>query len=115
MTTFVDIVNSIVDIRQEIEDFRSSGIYQFFMHWFAEFLKWCVVGWYKVKLQAITFSWDVANEILSSLNLSTVVESAFAQLDSKVVSIISFFRLPEAINLILSAHVTRQVMNFIGV
>jgi hypothetical protein len=115
MSTLVDIVNSIVDLRQQIEDFRSSGIYQFFTHWFAEFLKWWVVGWYKAKLQAITFSWDVAHEILSSLNLSTVVESAFSQLDSKVVSIISFFRIPEAINMILSAYVTRQVMTFIGV
>ena len=115
MSTFVDIVNSITDLRQQIDDLRSSGIYQFFTHWFAEFLKWFVVGWYKAKLQAITFSWDVASEILSSLNLSSVLQSAFSQLDSNVVSVISFFRIPEAINLILSAHVTRQVMTFIGV
>jgi hypothetical protein len=114
MTSFVDIVNSIVDVRQQIDDFRSSGIYQFFTHWFSEFLKWWVVAWYKGKLQAITFAWDVASEILSSLNLSAVVQSAFSQLDSNVVSIISFFRIPEAINLILSAYVTRQVMTFIG-
>ncbi|MEI6747373.1 MAG: DUF2523 family protein [Methylococcaceae bacterium] len=115
MSTFVDIVNSIVDIHQQIDDFRSTGIYQFFTKWFAEFLKWWVVGWYKFKLQAITFSWDVASEILSSLNLSTVVTSAFSQLDSKVISIISFFRIPEALNMILSAYVTRLVMTFIGI
>ena len=114
MSTFVDVVNSIVDFRQQFDDFRTFGIYKFFTQWFAEFIKWSMVGWFKFKLQSLTFAWDVASEILTSLNLSTVVESAFAQLDSKVVSIISFFRIPEAINMILSAYVTRLVMTFIG-
>jgi hypothetical protein len=80
-----------------------------------QFYKICVLISVAGSLQAITFSWDVASEILSSLNLSSILQSAFSQLDFNVVSVISFFRIPEAINLILSAHVTRQVMTFIGV
>ena len=114
MATFVDIVNSIVDINQEIEDFRSTGIYQFFVEWFAELMKWFYVGWYKSKLMALTFAWDVAQEILTSLNLSSAIESAFSMLDSKVSGVISFFRIPEALNLILSAYVTRMVLTFMG-
>lgn len=114
MSTFVDVVNSIVDFRQELDDFRTSGIYKFFTQWFAEFIKWSMVGWFKFKLQALTFAWDVANEILTSLNLSQQIDLAFSALDSNVVSIISFFRIPEAINIILSAYTTRLVMTFIG-
>ncbi|MFI3123298.1 MAG: DUF2523 family protein [Methylococcales bacterium] len=98
MSTFVDVVNSIVDFRQELDDFRTSGIYKFFTQWFAEFIKWSMVGWFKFKLQALTFAWDVASEILTSLNLSQQIDMAFSALDSNVVSIISFFRIPEAIN-----------------
>lgn len=114
MSTFVDVVNSIVDFRQELDDFRTSGIYKFFTQWFAEFIKWSMVGWFKFKLQALTFAWDVASEILTSLNLSQQIDMAFSALDSNVVSIISFFRIPEAINIILSAYTTRLVMTFIG-
>ena len=114
MSTFVDVVNSIVDFRQELDDFRTSGIYKFFTQWFAEFIKWSMVGWFKFKLQALTFAWDVANEILTSLNLSQQIDMAFSALDSNLVSIISFFRIPEAINIILSAYTTRLVMTFIG-
>jgi hypothetical protein len=115
MSTLLDITDAIVSFRQDIEDYRSSGIYQFFTKWFAEFIKWSMVGWYKAKLQAIIFSWDVASEILDSLNISEQIETAFGQLDSDLVSIISFFRIPEAINIILSAYTTRLVMTFIGV
>jgi hypothetical protein len=114
MSTLLDIVNSIIDINQEIIDFRQTGIYHFFVEWFAELMKWFYVGWYKSKLFAITFAWDVAQEILSSLNLSDAIESAFNSLDSKLLAVVSFFRIPEGLNLILSAYVTRMVLTFMG-
>lgn len=114
MSTLLDIVDSIVDIRQQIEDFLSVGIYHFFIKWFAEFMKWFFVLWYKFKLFAITFAYDVAKEILDSINMSSMVEMAFISLDSKVMQIVTFFRIPEAINIILSAYTTRMVLTFIG-
>lgn len=114
MSTLTDIVNSIMDIAQSIDDFRSTGIYQFFTKWFAEFIKWWMVGWYKMKFQAMVFAWDIAQEILISLNISEQIHLAFSALDSNVIQIISFFRIPEAINIILSAYTTRFVFNFLG-
>jgi hypothetical protein len=114
MSTLLDIVNSIVDINQEIQDFRSTGIYHFFVEWFAETMKWFYVGWYKSKLFAITFAYDVAKEILTSLNMSRMIETAFNSLDSRVMQIVTFFRIPEAINIILSAYTTRMVLTFMG-
>jgi hypothetical protein len=114
MSTLLDIVDSIVDINQQITDFRETGIYNFFVQWFAEFMKWFYVGWYKSKLMAITFAYDVAQEILTSLNLSSQIDSAFGMLDSKVVGVISFFRIPEGLNIIFSAYMTRMVLTFMG-
>ncbi len=114
MSTFLDLVNSFVDFQQQVDDFRSTGIYQFFTKWFAEFIKWWMVGWYKAKLQAMIFSWDIAQEILSTLNISDQINSAFSLLDSRVIQVISFFRIPEAINIVLSAYTTRFVLNFLG-
>lgn len=114
MSVLADIVNAIVDIQNEIEQIRATGIYQFFTKWFAEFIKWSVVGWYKFKLQALTFAWDVAQEILTSLNISSALSSAFSHLDSRVLAIISFLRIPEAVNIIMSAYTTRLVLSFMG-
>lgn len=71
MMTLLDITNAIVDFRQDIENIRSTGIYEFFTKVFAEYIKWAIVGWYKFKLQSIIFAYDVASEILS---LSTTVQ-----------------------------------------
>lgn len=113
--TLLDITNAIVEFRQEIEDIRSTGIYEFFTKVFAEYIKWAIVGWYKFKLQSIIFAYDVASEILSSLNLSQVVDTAFNSLDSRVSKLVTFLRIPEALNLIFSAYATRVVMNFLGI
>lgn len=114
MSVIADVVNAVVDLQNEIEQWRSTGIYQFFTKWFAEFIKWSIVGWYKFKLQALTFAWDVAQEILTSLNVSSALNSAFSQLDFRIVAIISFLRIPEAINIIMSAYTTRLVLSFMG-
>lgn len=114
MSTLLDITNAIVGFRQDLEDYRSSGIYQFFTKVFAEFIKWSIVGWYKFKLQSVIFAYDVASEILESLDLSSAIDASFSALDERVVQIISFFRIPEALNIILSAYTTRIVMNFMG-
>ena len=114
MSTLLDIANAITEFRQDIENIRSTGIYEFFTKVFAEYIKWAIVGWYKFKLESIIFAYDVASEILSSLNLSQVVDSAFNSLDSRVAKFVAFFRIPEALNLIFSAYTTRVVMNFLG-
>lgn len=114
MSTLLDIANAITEFRQDVENIRSTGIYEFFTKVFAEYIKWAVVGWYKFKLQSIVFAYDVASEILTSYNLKEVVEQAFSSLDGRLVKIISFLRIPEAINMILSAYTTRLVLNFMG-
>ncbi len=114
MISLLDLANGIVEFRQDVEDFRTTGIYEFCVKWFAEFIKWSVIVWYKFKLQSITFAWDVAKEILTSLDLSSAINESFSALDFKVVQIITFLRIPEAINIILSAYTTRLVLSFMG-
>lgn len=113
--TLLDIVDSISNINQEFQNFRSTGIYAFFTEWFAEFMKWFYVGWYKSKLMAITFAYDVAQEVLTSLDMKSIIDSAFSALDFKVLQMISFFRIPEALNIIFSAYGTRMVLTFMGI
>lgn len=110
----VDLYNLIVDFFQSIDDFIKTDIYEFFVKWFAEFVKWAVVAMIKFKIVVLKFAWDVAKEILLSLNLSQYLTAAYGSLDSRLVQFLAFFRVPESINIFLSAHVTRFVMRFMG-
>jgi hypothetical protein len=110
----VDYFNGTVEFFNEMMDFKNSGIYQFFTHFFAEFVIWLSVGLIKSKIAAVSFAWDVAQEILISLNLSSMISQAWGYLDIKVVNLLTFFKIPEAINIVLSAHVTKFVLRLIG-
>lgn len=117
----IDFFNTILrffsDIAGFINDlwlFIQTGLYQFFTEWFAAFVIWSTVAMLKAKLQLISFSWDVAQSVLVQLDISSFLASAWSQMDSEILNVITFFHVPDAINIILSASMTRYVMRFIG-
>lgn len=114
MSVFVDVVNAIVSVGQEISDFFTTGLYETLTQWTAWFIKWSVVAMFKAKLAALEFSWDVAQELLTSLNISAYLNNAWSSLESRTLSMLVFFRVPEAVNIVLGAGVTKFVMRFIG-
>jgi len=114
MSVLVDVVNSIIDQTQIASDFLTQGIYDFVVQATSWFVQWAVVALWKAKLAALGFAWDVAQELLNSLNISTFINQAWASLDSKVVQMLTFFKVPEAVNIILGAGTTKFVFRFLG-
>lgn len=114
MNIIVDIINAIVDLYDQIQAFLTDGIYTLLTQFVAWFIKWSVVAMWKIKLAILNFSWDVAQEILISLHLSDYMNTALGSLNVQVFNMLQFFRIPEGINIILSAGVTKFIMRFLG-
>jgi|CXWL01.1.fsa_nt_gi hypothetical protein len=114
MTGLADIFNAVTDFQNYIEFLRSTWIYAFFTRFFAEAVKWAILESLKFKIMMITFSWDIAKELLASLQLSERLHSYFSGLNSDMLVFINFLKIPDAINIILSAHLTRFIMRFAG-
>jgi hypothetical protein len=95
-------------------DFQHSGIYLFFSKFFAEALKWMLLAKVQFLVFIIPLLWSVAKEFLASLHLSELLASAWSSLDPSVTSFAAYLRIPEAISMMLSAHVTRFLMRMIG-
>jgi len=89
-----------------------SGIYDFFTEWFSAFMIWSMVGMIRFQIWAVGFAWDVAQQVLDQLNISSALAAAWSQLDNQVLNALTFFNVPDAINVLLSARVTRFVLNF---
>jgi len=89
-----------------------SGIYDFFTEWFSAFMIWSTIGMIQFQMWAVTFAWDVAQHVLDQLNISSALSAAWSQLDNQVLNALTFFNVPDAINVLLSARVTRFVLNF---
>lgn len=114
MSVLVDVVNAINATTQDLSDFIHTGFYQKLTEFTAWFIRWWVVGMFKAKIAALTFAYDVAQELLTQLNISSYLNAAYANLESRTLAMLTFFRIPEAINIILSAATTKFVFRFLG-
>jgi hypothetical protein len=113
-TGLVDIANSIVDMHNTVEWLRSSWIYQFVTSAFSEFIKWSFLESLKFKLWVMTFSFDIAANMLNSFHFSDKLSSAFGALPASIVNFLSVLKIPESLNIVSTAYLTRFVMRFLG-
>lgn len=71
---------------------------------------WYVIWVTKAKIYFVGFSWSVAQEVLNQLNISATINQYWGAIDSGVMGAVTFLRIPEALNIILNAQLTRYVM-----
>jgi len=109
-----DFFNQVIAFFDEISGFINTGIYSFFTDVFAQLVIYLTIAGIKFKTMMLTFAWGTAKQVITQLNISLLIQNTFSVLDSKVLNFIAFFRLPECINIITSAYVTRYVLSIIG-
>ena len=106
--------NDIAAFATDVWEFLINGLYDFFTEWYAAFVIWATVSEIKAKLWAIGFSWDVAEQVINQLNISATLSAAWSSVDVRVLNALTFFHVPEAINILLTARITRFVLRFMG-
>lgn len=104
----------IGDFFQAIWDFISHDIYIVL----EEFGIWClaklVVWWFEMKIKTMLLTFTVCSSVIADLNLSATINQAFGSIDSRLLYVSTYARMPEAINAIMSALLTKFVMRFVG-
>ena len=68
----------------------------------------------KGKLWLVTFSWDVAQVVIAELNISAQLQAVWGGIDNQTMQTLAFFRIPEALNMILAAFPTKMIMRMLG-
>ncbi|MFZ4504421.1 MAG: DUF2523 family protein [Methylovulum sp.] len=104
---------SLADYLDQFILWFTNGIYEFFSQWFAAFVLWSTLTMIKFQLFMVGFAWDIAQQILVELNISAALSSAWSMLDSNILDALTFFNVPDAINVLMSARVTRYVLTFL--
>lgn len=102
-----------IDVLIQIRDFFTEDIYNFFYQVFREITAWYVIWVLKAKIAMLSFAFDVASTIMTNLNLSQHLDYYYSQLDSRTLEYMAFFRLPDAINLLIQAYITRFTLDVI--
>lgn len=118
MDTLIALVNSFIALidqgLQYVVDWFYQDIYPFVTKTIAEWIKASVIAEIEMKIFLTAFAWDIAKDLLQSLNVSQYISAAWSALDPRLLQFLTFFRVPEGINLMLSALTTKFVYNYMG-
>ncbi|MCP5004020.1 MAG: DUF2523 domain-containing protein [Planctomycetes bacterium] len=102
-TTFVDWIYDIAEsIKDSIADF------------FINMVGYAIYYWIKLKIYGVTFLWSVVEPLISSLNLSQNILNNYSGLDSNILAAVFQLRIPEAINILISAYITKKILGMVG-
>lgn len=71
------------------------------------------IWWMKVQIYGITFAWGVAEAVIDQLSITQTINSTFANIDGNIKAFMTILKVPDGLNLLVQAHVTRLVMTFL--
>lgn len=106
-------MDSVIDGLNALLNFVDIGIYEYTDTYFERFSAWLIVFYLELKLWGLEFSWSIAQVILDGLDISTMLSSSWASIDSGILNILTFFKIPECLNVVVSAFTTRFVLDLI--
>lgn len=83
-----------------------------------QFAGWIVVKmavqWVEFKLFLLSFTWDVAKEVLLNIHFSELLSSSFNSLPPSVRGILLYLHFDKGLAILSQAFVTRFMLNIMG-
>lgn len=71
------------------------------------------IWWLQVKIAGLAFTWQVAGAMLNQLGVTQMIANAWAGVDSQSLQLFTALRVPDSLNILIQAWVTRFVLNFL--
>lgn len=108
-----NFIASVPDFFIAIFEFLNNGIVEFFISLGDYILDGLAVLFVNVCLLTLNFMWAIFRVLLVDLDISNRLSTSFSSFDSDTLNMVLFFKIPEALGMILSAFVTRFIMRLI--
>ncbi|HEH9441902.1 TPA: DUF2523 domain-containing protein [Aeromonas sobria] len=91
-----------------------NDIYQLLVQFGGWLVVRLVISWVEFKLFMLTFSWDVAKQILVNIHFSELMSSAFNALPDNMRSVLLYLHIDKGLAILSQAFVTRFMLNMMG-
>ncbi len=103
----------MIDFFNQILDFINTGIYKLLTEFVAYLISKISIFVLTSTLKMMVFSWDVAKQIMVDLQISSILASIYSHFNSKILELLFWLKVPDFINNVLTAYITRFVMRFV--
>lgn len=104
----------MIDSINDLLTWFTSGIYDFVVETYAYIIIKITLFKYSMMKSSLMFSFDIAQEIMQQLNITSEISSLLNMLPAETVQQLNFFNVITGLNLLLNAAVTRFVIGFRG-
>ncbi|HDZ8834409.1 TPA: DUF2523 domain-containing protein [Aeromonas dhakensis] len=91
-----------------------NDIYQLAVQFAAWITVKLAIQWVEFKIFLLTFSWDVAKQILINLQFSDLLSASFNNLPSQMRGILLYLHVDKGLSILTQAFVTRFLLNMLG-
>ncbi|WP_331346816.1 DUF2523 family protein [Cellvibrio sp. UBA7661] len=101
----MELLNSFVELINELPAKSDS-------YW-ERIVLWIIISYIELKVVAIDFAWGFASSILSAVGVSQSIQQAWSFVSPDMASVLSYLRIPDAINLVMNAYITRFILGLL--
>ncbi len=105
-----DSTVSTIDFFQYVADWIAEGSYQQADSILERVSVWVIVWYLEFKISAISMASSIADVVVGSFGFSELIRSSLNSLDSRTASLVFYMKIPDAMAMILSAYLTRFIL-----
>lgn len=106
-------LDQIIAFFQYVWDFLTTGIYDLIKDGLVMLTKAAIYSWVKVQIFALGIAYEAAQDITTDIGVTDFVRQRYSGIPSEIASVLEFFGVPQALNIIFSALSTRFALRFV--
>ena len=99
-----------IDFFSTALEFMESGIYEFADSVLERVAAWFIIWQFELKLTFLDVAATIADTIVDSFDIAGKIEKLLGKVDAKVLAFVVWLRIPEALSMMLSAHIVRFIL-----
>lgn len=109
------ILEVITNSFDTLIEFTTSGIYELAVSFVAYIIEVITIWFIEFKTMMLLFAWNVAEKVIENMNIGQLISEAWSEFEAGWLSMIVLTKIPDALNLIMTAFLTKFVYKIIKI
>lgn len=105
-------MEAIIEALSTLYEWFAGGIYEFVVEAYAWVSIKAMTFWVQALLWKLQFVWDVGGAVIRQLGIADEINARMASLPPDAAALVSYAKIPEALNMIANAGMARVLLRF---
>ncbi len=102
MDMLIEFMNGAIEFFNDLPD-KSDAYWE-------RIILWLLIAYLEAKLYMLEIAYEIASALISTLGISDAINSAWSNIPVTARAVLAYLKIPESINMIISAVLTRFIM-----